>query len=139
VIYIIDAKIDFNHPTWRQFMKSWKRWLAAASAAFICACSTAPTAGGERVVVFLKAKPGAEKGLLDVTREWMAKVRKVPGLDYADVNVQNDDPGMIVMYYHWRTKDYAEAYRHTDLYKQAGVALQPYVADRRIVQTTNMD
>jgi quinol monooxygenase YgiN len=116
-----------------------KYFFALAVTAWLGLCCDLALAGGPRVVVFLKAKPGTEQTLLDNTKHWMVEVRKVPGLERVDVNIQNDDPSTLVLYYDWRSKEDEEAYRKSDLYKQAIDALEPLVGERHLVRATNVD
>lgn len=117
-------------------MKYFFALAVAASMGLFCDFALA---GGPRVVVFLKAKPGTEQTLLDNTKHWMVQVRKVPGLELVEINVQNDDPSTLVLYYNWKSKEDEEAYRKSELYKQAIDALEPLVGERHLVRATNVD
>lgn len=119
-------------------MKQLAALAVSLAIAMLTGCATM-SSGGERVVVFLKAKPGQEKILLDKTREWMVPVRKVEGLDHVDINVQTNDPATLVLYYHWRTPAHGEIYRKSDLFKRATGALDPYIAERRIIVTAHVE
>lgn len=116
-----------------------KYFFALAVTAWMALFCDLAFAGGPRVVVFLKAKPGSEQALLDNTKHWMVQVRKVPGLERVDINIQNDDPSTLVLYYDWKSKEDEEAYRKSDLYKQAIDALGPLVGERHLVRATNVD
>jgi len=85
------------------------------------------------------ARKLAMTALLDTTRQLMTEIRKVDGLVRVEVNVQKGDPSEHVLYYHWRSAADEDAYRKTELFKRAIAGVTPYLADRRIIVTTNAD
>jgi quinol monooxygenase YgiN len=117
-----------------------RKWSTLAAAAVVAAALIPPAhAAGLRVLVQLQAKPGAEQKLVEFTQQVMVDIRKVPGLQKVEVNVEQGQPGKLVLYYHWAADSDQKAYLASELYRRVGAGLEPLVAERKLTQLTNLD
>lgn len=110
-------------------------WFAAAA----LVVGAAAQAAGPRVLVQLQAQPARERALLDFTQRAMAEIRQVPGLLRVEVNLVEGEPGRLVLYYTWRSREDEKAYLASELFKRVSAGLEPLVAERRLTRLDNVD
>ncbi|MGI8741561.1 MAG: putative quinol monooxygenase [Bryobacteraceae bacterium] len=75
-----------------------------------------------RAIVHLKAKPGQERAVLDLSLEMAPEIRRVDGLHRLEINRVLGDPSRLVLYYWWKTPAHSDRYVAGPVYASFGVA-----------------
>ena len=91
-----------------------------------------------RAIVHLKAKPGQEQALLDLSLEVAPKIRGVDGLHRLEINRAVDDKARLVLYYWWETPAHSDRYVAGPLYASFMPRLQALVDEHSVLMTKNV-
>lgn len=91
-----------------------------------------------RAIVQLKAKPGQEQALLDLSLEVASEIRRVVGLHGLEINRVVDDPARLVLYYWWEMPAHSENYVASPLYASFMPKLKSLVDEHNVLMTENV-
>ena len=91
-----------------------------------------------RATVLLKALPGQEKALLDLTHEYMPRILQTKGLQKVEVNQVLDTIDQFVFYYWWESPQDSADYVAGSLYAELMPKLKSILAEHTHIFSKNL-